>query len=134
MMGEKFLSSAELFDMITQKWSDLPDINYTHFFGATAMIGTKVCIFGGFKDLKSVEVFDFDTRQWTESPHMSISRWGCAAVAVQSFVVVVGGGSALVEIFDVESQSWSKLQKTAHRTAILCSWVCWKSSFGGWRE
>eukprot|EP00540_Astrosyne_radiata_P008136 CAMPEP_0116844516 /NCGR_PEP_ID=MMETSP0418-20121206/12737_1 /TAXON_ID=1158023 /ORGANISM="Astrosyne radiata, Strain 13vi08-1A" /LENGTH=239 /DNA_ID=CAMNT_0004475489 /DNA_START=45 /DNA_END=760 /DNA_ORIENTATION=- len=90
--------TAEMFNLTTQQWEDLPKMSFPHVFGTIVVIETRAYVFGGGNN--KMEVFDLE---WTTLPSTKtkFSR-GIAAVAVGRYIVVCGG-SDVVEVFDTES-------------------------------
>mmetsp|Transcript_2170 Transcript_2170/g.5095 ORF Transcript_2170/g.5095 Transcript_2170/m.5095 type:complete len:498 (-) Transcript_2170:133-1626(-) len=113
------LSSAELFDLNSHQWLDIPEMNYPHTYGAMTVIGTKAYIFGGLGQ-KTAEVFDFETCQWKILPSMSKIREGCVAITISNFILVIGNASNVVEVFDVESQTWSTIENVPSARQYCC--------------
>ena len=127
------------FDPAKSEWSKLPSNPVPVHHGASASIGRKFYVFGGFRlpDTGKVGwypenkawVFDLDTQKWLALPPMPTTRGALAAVAVGKKIYVsggagipqgmqlpdglVGGGPVdlygTLEVFDTDTNAWSKL-------------------------
>jgi N-acetylneuraminic acid mutarotase len=127
------------FDRGKNDWSTLPSNPVPVHHGASASIGRKFYLFGGFRlpdtgkagwyPENKAWVFDLDSQKWSVLPPMPTARGALAATAVGKKVYVsggagipqdielpdglVGGGPVelygTLEVFDTESNAWSKL-------------------------
>jgi N-acetylneuraminic acid mutarotase len=127
------------FDPGKNEWSKLPSNPVPVHHGASASIGRKFYVLGGFRlpDTGKVGwypenkawVFDLDTQKWSALPPMPTTRGALAAVAVGKKIYVsggagipqgmqlpdglVGGGPVdlygTLEVFDTDTNAWSKL-------------------------
>ncbi len=89
------------FDPAKNEWSKLPSNPVPVHHGASASIGRKFYVFGGFRlpDTGKVGwypenkawVFDLDTQKWSALPPMPTTRGALAAVAVGKKIYVSGG-------------------------------------------
>jgi N-acetylneuraminic acid mutarotase len=125
------------YDPAKDEWSALPSNPEPVHHGASASIGHKFYVFGGFHLPKSGRsgwyptdkawVFDLDTQTWSELPPMPTARGALAAVAVGNKIYVNGGARiptgmdlpdglsgggpvdllATMEVFDTETGIWS---------------------------
>eukprot|EP00747_Dinoflagellata_sp_TGD_P164405 gnl/TRDRNA2_/TRDRNA2_184309_c0_seq1.p1 gnl/TRDRNA2_/TRDRNA2_184309_c0~~gnl/TRDRNA2_/TRDRNA2_184309_c0_seq1.p1 ORF type:complete len:441 (-),score=52.02 gnl/TRDRNA2_/TRDRNA2_184309_c0_seq1:16-1305(-) len=91
---QEFLSSGELFDESTKKWTNLPPMSCRRVRAACAVAAGKLYVIGG-KDAAqrwaSAERFDPVSGTWEELPPMSENRSDVAATAVDGKVYVCGG-------------------------------------------
>jgi len=129
-------SSGAIFDIDTQKWTDLPQSEETILTprsGHSAIaIGSKMFVFGGqgSRQLNDGAVFDLATGQWSPLPESPLkSRQNHSAVAFGSEMIVWGGdGSDSYlpnnpgAIFDLTTNQWTllpSLGKTVHDPKTL---------------
>jgi len=128
------------FDPRTGQWTSLPSNPVPVHHGASASIGNKFYVFGGFRlpDTGKVGwypenkawVFDLDRKTWSALPPMPTPRGALAAVAVGKKIYVSGGaripaGMSLpdgltpggpvellgtLEVFDTETNKWTELK------------------------
>merc|ERR1712038_1463698 len=108
--GGTCLSSAEVYDNSTQKWTQLPDMKEKREHCAATAVGNRIYIVGGNDGStyhSSFEVFDSFTNTWLSPiPDMKEIRSGCQAVTIDSKSYVMGGknGSTTtssVEVFEM---------------------------------
>ena len=82
------LSSAEVYDTVSNKWTSLPNMDEKREGCAAVSIDGKVYVVGGYDEhqryLASCEMFDPDTNRWTRLPAMTQSRSYCAACAIDN--------------------------------------------------
>jgi N-acetylneuraminic acid mutarotase len=89
------------FDPTKNEWSKLPSNPVPVHHGASASIGHKFYVFGGFRLPDTGKVgwypenkawaFDLDTQKWSALPPMPTTRGALAAVAVGQKIYVNGG-------------------------------------------
>ena len=119
------LSSAEVYDSKSNKWSHLPDMNEKRDYCAVTSVDGKVYVVGGIVHdadggwndtiFASCEMFDPATNEWSTIPDMKIAREGCAACAIGNKLYVIGGSNyddgclSSVEVFDTITKKWSSL-------------------------
>ena len=114
--GNNFHSSAEVYDITTQEWSQLPQMKEERFGCAATVVGNRIYVVGGeddnFKVHSSCEVFDTSTNTWSyHIPDMNEKRGRCQVVSIGSKIYVMGGrnGSyntdASVEAFEISLDS-----------------------------
>ena len=76
LVGYKVLSSDEMFDQATNKWTPIPDMKEARKECAACAIGDKIFVMGGYNhddndSLSSVEVFDTITQECSSIPNMT---------------------------------------------------------------
>src|SRR5216684_8708498 len=89
------------FDPAANQWTQLPSNPVPVHHGASASIGHKFYVFGGFRLPDTGKVgwypenkawaFDLDTQKWSALPPMPTTRGALAAVAVGQKIYVNGG-------------------------------------------
>eukprot|EP00957_Ditylum_brightwellii_P125990 9605661-Ditylum_brightwellii.AAC.1 len=96
---ENVLSSIEVFNIATRKWTFLPPMSIKRFGCAAVGVGGNLYVIGGTDDLNtalsSIEVFNTSTREWSFLPPMSAKRFCCAAVGMKGNIYVIGGDDYL---------------------------------------
>lgn len=127
------------YDTGKNEWSKLPSNAVPVHHGASAAIGRKFYVFGGFRlpgtgkpgwyPENRAWVFDLDTQAWSELPPMPTARGALAAVAVGKKIYVSGGARipqgmqvpdgllaggpmelvGALEVFDTDTNAWSTL-------------------------
>lgn len=93
---------------------------------ATAIIGTKIFLIGGFQHdtgdaLSSVDVFDISTQSWSQAPSLPKPLLNAAAVSVLKRWIIVTGGRNMegrwwfypknnteIFAFDILTQKWTQ--------------------------
>ncbi len=120
-LKNKFLSSCEVYDSKSNKWSPLPDMNEKREGCAVVSVCGKVYAVGGRDDGRfhaSCEMFDPATNKWTAIPDMKECRSYCAACAIGDKLYVIGGHAGFygdyieyssAEVFDTVTQEWSSV-------------------------
>jgi N-acetylneuraminic acid mutarotase len=90
------------YDPAKNEWASLPSNPVPVHHGASATIGRKFYVFGGFRlpdtgklgnwyPENKAWVFDLDTQKWSALPNMPTARGALAAVAVGKKIYVMGG-------------------------------------------
>ena len=77
--GRATLASCEVYDPITRKWEQIPDMGQKRKEAAVAVSDAKIIIIGGFDDqrrMNTAEMFDTVRNQWVPLPVMSNARIG----------------------------------------------------------
>ena len=118
-----FLSSAELYDHTTGKWSKTGDLNLTRrSHSATLLQSGKVLLVGGDCTSKTpgcpsraavAELYDPKTGKWSKAGSLITPRAYQSAVLLPSGKVLVAGGAAsglikTAELYDPASGKWSQ--------------------------
>jgi hypothetical protein len=120
--GEKILATAELWDPVTNVWTELPPMTTARKFAAGCVLPDgRFVVVGGHNNSgdsqRDGEVHDSARNEWTPLPAPMGMVGGvrnCATlVPVAGGVLILGGdaqdGSAEGELWDEESQRWLKL-------------------------
>jgi hypothetical protein len=104
-----FNQSSEVFDTITNTWSQLSTNMITPRWGCAATaIDNELYVFGGMCD-KSAEMYNMNTGVWTKLPDMSVDRHYPISVHVGSKIYVLGGSRHLsMDIFHRNTRAWSR--------------------------
>ena len=102
-----YFSSAEVYDVITQKWTQLPEMKHKRVGCKASVVGNTIYIVGGRDDigcLSSSEVFNISTNTWSSSiiPDMNEKRCGCQAVSIGPSIYVMGGENDAVVTSSVQ--------------------------------
>jgi N-acetylneuraminic acid mutarotase len=127
------------YDTGKNEWSKLPSNPVPVHHGASAAIGRKFYVLGGFRLPETGKpgwypesrawVFDLDTQKWSELPPMPTARGALAAIAVGKKIYVSGGARipqgtqvpdgllpggpmelvGTLEAFDTDTNTWTTL-------------------------
>lgn len=119
------LDTVETYDIITDKWKQMPPLPFKMFHMATAIWHNNIVIVGGCDeeggDLDTVLMYDVVTGRCESLPSMKNKRHGCAAVITGDTLVVMGGGNETdhplksVEAFSFRNQLWEELPEMNER-------------------
>eukprot|EP01062_Namystynia_karyoxenos_P001903 TRINITY_DN10662_c0_g1_i1.p1 TRINITY_DN10662_c0_g1~~TRINITY_DN10662_c0_g1_i1.p1 ORF type:complete len:636 (+),score=158.11 TRINITY_DN10662_c0_g1_i1:93-1910(+) len=88
------LRDAEVFNLRSRAWRELPPMRTERSKAAVAQHGGLVYVMGGYNGvapLRSVECFDPSTEQWSGAPDMVEPRGAPAAVELGGYIYVIGG-------------------------------------------
>ena len=107
--GSKRLSSVDIYDPQTERWSEGPAMHTPRsaFGVACDSKGSIYCI-GGYSSsqhIASVEIFDTKTRQWREGPPLQHARSYVQAAAIGNDIFAVGGTNSTNRLRSVEKLS-----------------------------
>eukprot|EP00957_Ditylum_brightwellii_P029364 2219696-Ditylum_brightwellii.AAC.1 len=75
-------STAECFDVDTNKWNDINSMRTKRYGAAAVSLGQSIIVMGGtdgYSSLSSAEQYDTTSGQWSAFPAMNEARRGCAA-------------------------------------------------------
>ena len=96
-----FLSSAEVFDPETDRWTEIIEMPTAKTGHTASVINGKIYVIGGFfwgngpfMYLSTVEIYDPETDRWTQGSDMSFGRWAHKAAVVNRNIYIFGGNSA----------------------------------------
>lgn len=135
--GSTYLSSADLYDPVTDQWAPAAPMNHHRYrFEAAKLLSGQVLATGGWSlstsYSRTAEVYDPAADAWTNVPDMAQPRSRHSATTLaDGRVLVVGGegsgstaGSA--ELFDPATQTWSAAasplrQRKGHAAVLLAS-------------
>lgn len=136
-IAKGLLTSCDVYDPVAQRWEEpgtMAPLLRGRWGHGCAVLDGKIYIVGGcslmpgaqpreafMETLKSCEVYDPSTNRWTSAAPLNIARSGCRVVALASgrHMVAVGGcddvfgraeTQATVEMFDLSTGKWSRLQ------------------------
>ena len=109
------LSSAEVYDVTTHKWSQLPQMKEQRKYCAATAVANRIYVVGGSNSFQifrsSCKVFDISTNTWPSSiPDMKEMQRGYQAVSIGTKIYVMGGRNnlnvhSLLEVFDTSSST-----------------------------
>ena len=93
---EKTFSSCSTYDMKSNKWNKIADLNLARYFSACTVFEGKIVVAGGNNydhvELKSVEAYDYYENKWTHLPDMIEKRNDHAAVSIGNKLFVMEDG------------------------------------------
>jgi hypothetical protein len=114
-----YLSTVEVLDTETNKWSTLPSMKIARDGMGIAVIDDRfIWILGGFNGSKldSIEIFDVEKNEWTASTvKLTLVGIGMNAIAVNHKIFVIGGRqgnsgiSNGVEVLDIDDMKLTTL-------------------------
>ena len=135
--NNKIISSCYTYDINSDVWSKIADLNVARGFAACTVFEGKIVATGGYsyvhRELKSVEAYDYYERKWTYLPDMIKERCNHAAVSMGNKLFVIGGlDNSSCEVFDDFSRKFIKLNSeikiSNQKTIFLCiqhwKWYC----------
>lgn len=126
------LSSAEMYDPATKKWSTVAPMRSIRSTLAAVSLAGKIYALGGEDEkmspfLNSVEVFDPATNKWSATAPMRTARSQLAAVALGAKIYALGGyvwpdKLSSVEVYDPDRNTrWSLVARMETRRAALAA-------------
>ena len=121
--GTLYLREVERYDPETNEWSQVaPMITPRRNFGV-GVIGRSVYVVGGCgransRDvtLRSVDRYDVDSNSWSRDASMPTKRSHLTVSVIGDTLFAIGGKNdggylALIEVFDVRTNTWERLEK-----------------------
>eukprot|EP01047_Picozoa_sp_COSAG01_P018774 COSAG01_NODE_1024_length_12058_cov_91.598211_5_plen_512_part_00 len=143
--GEYFLATAELWDPVTNVWTELPPMATARVYAAGCVLqdgrfvvvgGCGVLDDGEISRWHDGEVYDCVRNEWTPLPALNGMVGGgrddAALVPVAGGMLILGGQhddrSVEAELWDEESRRWLKLP---HGMGTRCTWATAVSVPGG---
>ena len=119
--SNKSISSCCVYNIISNTWSQIPDLNEARERAACAVFEGRIVVTGGY-DLKSVEQYDYYENKWTYLPDMIEERSVHAAVSMGSKMFVIGGyTTSRCEMFDSISRKFTLLRAFSNVSSIVSS-------------
>ena len=122
-----FLDTVETYDIITDKWKQMPPLPFKISDMATAIWHNNIVIVGGHNEdgdeLDTVLMYDVVTGRCESLLSMKYKRSGCAAVITGDTLVVMGGANTTngclksVEAFSFQKQIWEELPEMNEKRA-----------------
>ncbi|KAF4654630.1 kelch-like [Perkinsus chesapeaki] len=118
MDSNRYLSTVEVYDDYTRKWSRAPPMRNKRVGAAAMAVGDELYVVGGYRahpdqPLGCVEVYNPWLNRWKRLPSaMQIPRFGHSlAVVGDRYLYAIGGDSrrqlvSEVEIFDTHTDEW----------------------------
>ena len=112
-MNEKSLDLCYTFDMNSNTWNKVADLNVARNFAACTVFEGKIVVTGGvynWNELKSVEAYDYYENKWTYLPDMIEERFYHAAASMGNKQFVIGGDiNTNCEVFDSSSRKFTNI-------------------------
>ena len=125
-------AGVEVYDPATDTWEVKQSLNVARWGHSAEVVNGKIYVMGGCAEgigpgLTSIEEYNPADNTWTEIGHMSFGRIGFGSCVIGSKIYVVGGCGEEptinvygdVDVYDVESKSWSRLQSMPEERAYL---------------
>jgi N-acetylneuraminic acid mutarotase len=123
------LSTVLAFDAAAGTWTPKSPLAQRRFFAAGAVLDGRIYVVGGHTNcdptdscfeapLTSLEIYDPAADRWTAGPPMSDARGNAGAAVLNGKLYVAGGTNGLylydgaiatVEMFDPQSNGWSRM-------------------------
>ena len=108
--SNKSISSCCVYNIISNTWSQIPDLNEARERAACAVFEGRIVVTGGY-DLKSVEQYDYYENKWKYLPNMIEERSDHAAVSMGNKLFVIGSHeTSNCEIFDSRSRKFASIK------------------------
>jgi N-acetylneuraminic acid mutarotase len=128
------LSSAEVYDPSTDKWTTLASMSATRCYHQTEVIDGKIYAIGGWdvkvgeargRILSSTEVYDPSTNKWTTLSDMSTARYFFQTEVIDDKIYAIGGFGPFstadrlssIEVLihpRINGRRWHQCQKRGH--------------------
>ncbi|KAG9464724.1 hypothetical protein GDO78_019475 [Eleutherodactylus coqui] len=118
------LSSAEVFDPISKRWTSLPPMGTRRAYLGVVSLNDCLYAVGGWNErqdaLNTVERFSFEEEQWVEVAAMRIPRAGVSVISVNGLLYAAGGRASVqtfsapvtsdsVEVYNPHTDSWTEI-------------------------
>ena len=95
-----FLSSVEVFDPKTNRWTDVADMPTPKSLHTASVVDGKIYVIGGgfrgkgpYLYLPTIEISDPKTDHWTQAPDMPTGKDGHGAQPIDRQIYILGGNS-----------------------------------------
>jgi len=109
--SSRSLNTVEEYDPLLDTWALKTPAPYTCPGVASASVGNKVYLMGGFKNENRVEMYDPENNTWTSQSPMKKSRIFAAASSANGKIYCLGGDNGApvqsVEEYDPASDIWT---------------------------
>jgi kelch-like protein 10 len=112
------LKTAERYDLKTDRWSPIADMNVEREDASAAALNGKIYVVGGWcygYRLRSAEVYDPRTNRWTLISDMRIGHMSLSCISFHGCVYAIGGETnrytytSSGEKYDPETDTWSPI-------------------------
>jgi N-acetylneuraminic acid mutarotase len=131
------LNTMEMYDVLTETWSQLPDMPTKRWGHSAIVYNSKIYVFGGVTFFpttvfKTVEVYNPQDRTWiTKSGIMPTARYNLTACLLDSNIYTIGGwlhsdfGPIYdkVEVYNPETDEWKTERPLPVTRAVNASLV-----------
>ncbi len=120
--GERYLSSAYMFDPQSATWALLPPLESPRAFAVAAVLDDLIYVIGGYNgrvDLAETWIFDPEAaarneNPWSQGPRLLSPRAGAGVASAPLAIYVIGGGIALptegAERYDPTTRTWARVE------------------------
>ncbi|MFE4415018.1 S8 family serine peptidase [Streptomyces sp. NPDC056821] len=131
--GSGTTAKAYRYDPVAQNWTALAPMNTARQAGASAFIGGKFIVTGGWsagvRELPSTEIYDPGKNTWTQAATLPKAYGGMSRAVLQGKLYVIGGcvdngtlqgdcGRTDVQVYDPQKDRWG----TAADYPVPVSW------------
>lgn len=117
------LGTALKYTLVSDSWSELPEMGTGRYGHRAAFIGDKLCVIGGVgagnEILGSGECYDFGALDWSPIASLNIPRYSFGAAVdldgnwyVFGGLVDGGGTTAKTEVYKPDEGTWTLLDQT----------------------
>ena len=119
---DRYLSTVEVLDTETNKWSTLPSMKTARrLMGITVIDDRFIWIFGGSNGdrfFDSIEIFDVEKNEWVVAPtKLRYPKHIKKAITVDHKIFIIGGRDSswknleLVEVLDIDEMKWPEVSE-----------------------
>ena len=99
---------CKLYDVINNSWSIGTSLGVKRGDFATARVGNKVYLIGGFENgvaTARIDEYNLDTDSWARKTDLAWPRYGISAVTVNNDIYLIGGRngsiySGVIEVYN----------------------------------